>query len=128
MKSTKVWLFKLPWRIELWSSRKVTSCSFPPWLLITMTHVSQSPLFFFLFFFHSPLYDYFLYTTAGEKAVKKFPLLPLPSLPCSHLFMYLMPHWFLKLDRCKTWDKSETIRNDFFDYLYFIVVSYFCAL
>ena len=84
--------------------------------------------FFFSFFFHSPLYDYFLYATAGEKAVKKFPLLPLPSLPCSHLFMYLIPHWFLKLDRCKTWDKSETIRNDFFDYWYFIVVSYFCAL
>ena len=98
MKSPKVWSFELPWRIELWLSRKVTGCSFPPWLLITMTHLS-----------HLYNYDYFLYTIAGEKAVKKFPLLPLSSLHWSPSFMYLIPHWFLKLDRCK----PETSRRQF---------------
>ena len=57
----------------------------------------------------SSLYDYFLYTIAGEKAVKKFPLLPLSSLHWSPSFMYLIPHWFLKLDRCK----PETSRRQF---------------
>ena len=41
MKSPKVWSFELRWRIELWSSRKVTGCSFPPWLLITMTRLNH---------------------------------------------------------------------------------------
>lgn len=55
----------------------------------------------FLDYNDTSLYDYFSYAIAGEKAVKKFPLLPLSGLSCSH--------WFLKLDCCKTWDKSETI-------------------
>ena len=80
MKSPKVWSFELPC-LELPLVVKKGHRLLLSSLTLDYNDTSQSSL-----------YDYFLYTIAGEKAVKKFPLLPLSSLHWSPSFMYLIPH------------------------------------